>query len=171
MYPCEEITERMQLTLKLLLSVFLLPSFLLAHEGHQAFYKLFVENGVLTLKAKLEIPDVKSALKKTKICPEGQDLNFCAGNWLIDHVAIAIDGRAHSLMLESSATDNGHLLLTYSLGQLPDDFREIDVKNTAFTSAFHHYENIFEIELHNQKKGYKLTETRTSITHQPKSNR
>lgn len=140
----------------------------MAHEGHQAFYRLFEENGVLTLEAKLEFPDVKTALKKSDVCSQDQDLNFCAGNWLIDKIAITIDGMVHSLTLEESATEDGHILLTYSLGQLPDDFKEIDVKNTAFTVAFDHYENIFEIELDNQKKGYKLSETRTSISHQLK---
>lgn len=150
------------------LPLFLLPIFVLVHEGHQAFYRLFEENGVLTLEAKLEFPDVKTALANSKSCSADQDLNFCAGTWLMDQVSISIDGLAHSLTLEGSATDNGHLILTYSLGQLPNDFKHIDVKNTAFTVAFEHYENIIEIELNNQKKGYKLSEQRTSISHQPK---
>jgi hypothetical protein len=137
----------------------------LAHEGHQAFYRLFLENGTLTLEAKLEIPDLKTAVEKEKFCTEDQDFNFCAGMWLIDQISISIDGKIHALTLETSATEEGHLFLTYSLGNLPADFKQIDVKNTAFISAFGHYENVFEIEVNNNKRGYKLTETRTSISH------
>lgn len=158
--------------MKYIVSCFLLAVSLhgLAHEGHQAFYRLFVENGTLTLEAKLEIPDLKSAVEKEEFCTEGQDFNFCAGTWLIDHISIRIDGTIHSLTLEASATEEGHLFLTYSLGNLPEDFKQIDVKNTAFISVFGHYENLFEIEVDNHKRGYKLTETRTSISHVPNSN-
>lgn len=157
--------------MKFLTTVFgiLISMSISAHEGHQAFYKLYVENGTLTLEAKLEIPDVKKAIAKAEVCSSNQDFNFCAGIWLIDQLSVEIDGKSHSLTLESSATEDGHLILTYSLGQLPTEFQQVDVKNTAFTSAFEHYENIVEIELNNEKKGYKLTETRTSISHHPNS--
>lgn len=140
-----------------------------AHEGHQAFYKLYVENGTLILDAKLENPDLKKAVSHAGVCSNDQDFNFCAGTWLVDHILVEIDGKVHSLTLESSITEESHLLLTYSLGELPADFKQIDIKNTAFTQSFDHYENIVEIELNNEKQGYKLSETRTSISHKPSS--
>lgn len=157
--------------MKLLFSLLLSASTLCAfgHEGHQAFYRLYVENGTLTFKAKLEIPDLKKSTSEGNACAEGQDFNFCAGTWLIDHLSIQIDGKTHSLTLESSVTEDGHLLLTYSLGQLASDFKQIDIQNTAFIESFEHYENIVEIELNNEKQGYKLSETRTSISHKPSS--
>ena len=141
-----------------------------AHEGHQAFYKLYIDHGTLTLDAKLEIPDLKTAVTHAEACSNDQDFNFCAGTWLIDQISVEIDGKIHSLTLESSATEEGHLLLSYSLGELASDFKQIDFKNTAFTQSFEHYENIVEIELKNEKQGYKLTEKRTSISHLSKPN-
>ena len=141
-----------------------------AHEGHQAFYKLYVDNGTLILDAKLEIPDLKTAVSHDEACESNQDFNFCAGTWLIDQISVKIDGKIHSLTLESSVTEKGHLLLSYSLGELASDFKQVDFKNTAFTKSFEHYENILEIELNDEKQGYKLNENRTSISHFSKSN-
>lgn len=152
--------KQLLFTLMLLVSV---ASF--AHEGHQAFYRLYVENGTLTLTAKVEIPDLKTAVEKQEFCSKDQDFNFCAGLWLIDNVSVIIDEKTHSLTLESTTTEEGHLILEFSLGPAPDGFQKIDFKNTAFTKAFDHYENILEIEIDNHNQGYKLTETRTSISH------
>jgi hypothetical protein len=140
-----------------------------AHEGHQGFYKLEVENGTLILTAKLELPDLRKAVDDSQTCASDQDLNFCAGIWLMDQISVSIDGMTRSLTLESSLTEEGHLILTYSLGAEPLDFKQIDIQNTAFTSSFEHYENVVEIELNNEQQGYKLTETRTSISHKPNS--
>ncbi len=137
----------------------------LAHEGHQAFYRLYAENGTLMLSANVELPDAKAAVNDANRCMVDQDLNFCIGTWLIDQFSVIIDGRTHSLTLESTAIDSGHLLLSFSLGEAPEKIDEITITNTAFTESFKHYENVVVIEFANQKEAYKLTESRTSITH------
>lgn len=136
-----------------------------AHEGHQAFHSLKIENGQLILVSKLELPDLKSAIEKAESCGAEQDFNWCASAWLADNVSVTINGKTHSLILESSLTDGGHLLLTHSIGKPDTKIESIEVGITAFTQAFSHYENILELEINESKEGFKLDENRTSITH------
>jgi hypothetical protein len=136
----------------------------MAHEGHQAFYRLYVENGVLTLESKLEIPDLKTALTDADYCSSDQDFNWCAGAWLMDEISVEINGQTRSLNLESSITEDGRLLFAHSLGKTPDPVTSIDISISAFVSSFPDYQNIIPVDIPEHSDGYKLTSKRTSIS-------
>lgn len=135
-----------------------------AHEGHQAFYNLSIENGELVMVAKLEIPDVEKALKLEEACGESQDFNFCAGSWLMDQISISINDKTRSLRLEESYTEDGHLFLKFVLGKPPKGNSTVQLVNLAFVNHFPDYENIIQTSLDDKKQGYKMTKDRTSIT-------
>lgn len=144
--------------------VLLIPALAMAHEGHQAFYRLHVENGMLMMDVKVEQPDVQTSIEKSGICSKGQDVNLCAGNWLIDQLSVAIDGKTHSLTLESTMTEEGHLVVSYSLGDLPEKPTSIEIGNTAFLDAFGNYDNIIQIDIPQLQQGYKMSAARKLIT-------
>lgn len=135
-----------------------------SHEGHQAFYKLRIENGTLVLESKLELPDLKSAVNNSDACSEDQDFNWCASAWLVDRISVTINGKTRSLTLESSFTEDGHLILTHSLGSVKEEIKEIEVSNTAFLEYDQHYENILEVDVSGEKQGFKMNHNRTSIS-------
>ena len=143
----------------------LLSSADIAHEGHQAFFTLKVENSTLLLVSKLELPDTKQAVSKSGLCSEEQDFNWCASAWLVDCISISVNGKMYSLRLESSFTEDGHLYLNHTLGSAPDNIEQIEVRNTSFLKAFAHYHNMFEILIGDSKEGYKMDESRTEITY------
>ena len=148
----------------LILLFFSLPSVSFAHEGHQAFYRLSIENGTLLLESKLEIPNLRKVLDKMGTCGEEQDFNWCAAAWLTDQVSISIDGKIHALTLESSVTEEGHLIFKHSLGLEPSEIKSIEVTNTAFISVIPDYENIFQTTLGANQKGFKMNKERTKIS-------
>ena len=136
----------------------------IAHEGHQAFYRLSIENGTLVLESKLEIPDLKKVLENVGTCGEDQDFNWCAATWLANQVTISIDGKTYALTLESSVTEEGHLLFMHSLGLAPTEIKSIEVTNTAFINVIPDYENIFQTTLDANQKGFKMNKERTKIS-------
>ena len=148
----------------LILLFFSLPAVSFAHEGHQAFYRLSVENGTLVLESKLEIPDLHEILDNSEICEEDQDFNWCSATWLADQITITIDGKIHALTLESSVTEEGHLIFTHSLGSEPHEINSIEVNNTAFIKEITDYENIFQTTLGANQKGFKMNKERTKIS-------
>lgn len=152
--------------MKALFTLFLIGTslFSYSHEGHQAFYNLRVENGTLVLESKLELPDLKSAVKNADACSEDQDFNWCASAWLVDKIDITINGKTRSLTLESSVTEDGHLILSHSLGSAPQTIEWIEVSNVAFLKYDHHYENILEIDISDEKQGFKMDQKRTSVS-------
>ena len=148
----------------LILLMISLPTIVFAHEGHQAFYKLSVENGELILTSKLEIPDVKEVLAALEFCGANQDFNWCAGTWLADNLSIIIDGKTYPLNLESSVTEDGHLLFIHSLGSAPTEMKSVEITNTTFLAVFPDYENIFQTTLDANQKGFKMNKERTKIS-------
>ena len=134
------------------------------HNGHQAFYTLSVENGTLILESKLEIPDLEKVVASSETCAAGQDFNWCVGTWLVDRISISIDGKTYALKLESSFTEDGHLILTHSLGQKPESAQTIELGITAFIDVIPDYENLFETTLSEEKIGFKLDKDRTTTT-------
>jgi hypothetical protein len=136
----------------------------IAHEGNQAFYDMSIENGELVMAAKLEIRDIKKTLKLEHTCEEGQDFNFCAGNWLMNQISISIDGKTRSLKLEEGYTEDGHLFLKFGLGKPPFENSTIQLLNIAFVNQFPDYENIIQTTLYDNKQGYKMDKERTTIT-------
>lgn len=147
-----------------LIPMLLLSFQLVAHEGHQAFFDITVENGTLVMLAKIERPDIETALKLDEFCEEGQDFNFCAGNWLMDQISISIDDKTRSLRLEESYSEDGHLFLKFGLGKPPFEKSTIQLVNLAFVNHFPDYENIIQTVFDDNKQGYKMTKDRTSIT-------
>ena len=135
----------------------------IAHEGHQAFYKLTSDNGMVVLTSKLEIPDVETCLAERNNCAVDQDFSWCAGTWLVDQISITINGNLNSLTLETSVTEDGHVIFTHSLGMAPSEITSIEFKNAAFIDTFPDYQNIFQNFL-GEQQGYKMSQERSTIT-------
>lgn len=140
-----------------------LSYFCTAHEGHQAFYKLTQENGQTILLVKVELPDLHTCLQTEKLCNESQELNWCASTWIDNLISIQVDGRTISEEYESSYTESGHLVLRFSLSEMPESFKSLQVNNLCFLGSFESYDNIFQVSLKGHNQGYMMNESRTSI--------
>ncbi|MFM1875740.1 MAG: hypothetical protein RL266_1477 [Bacteroidota bacterium] len=140
-----------------------LSHFCLAHEGHQAFYKLTEENGQTILLVKMELPDIQTCLQTEQLCSGSQELNWCAATWVNNLVSIQVDGNVIDEEYESSYTESGHLVLRFSLVGLPESFKSLEVINLCFLGSFESYDNIFQVSLKGHNQGYKMNEKRTSI--------
>ena len=138
-----------------------------AHQGHQAFYRLHVENTVLTLTCKLELPDLDEVLTANNACSDDQEKSLCSALWLAENISIAINGSAQSLILESSYLEEGHLILNYSLSATVENVDLIEITNRAFIDHFPDYQNIVQIAI-TETEGYNLNQSRTSFSHRLK---
>lgn len=135
----------------------------MAHEGHQAFYKIAEENGKIILTVKVEIPDLSTCLESEGFCSTSQDLNWCASAWVSGLFSIRVDGKTMDEQFESSFNEMGHLVLRYTLSEVPEKFESLEVTNFCFLGSFDSYENILQVSLNGHNQGYKMSANRTSI--------
>lgn len=134
-----------------------------AHEGHQAFYRITEENGQLVLTVKLELPDVLTCLESEQLCSSSQEMKWCASTWVSSLVGIKLNGRSLDEQYESSFTESGHLVLRYSLEKTPQVLESIEIDNFCFLGSFDEYDNIIRVSLNGIDQGYKMSRTRTNI--------
>ena len=135
----------------------------MAHEGQQAFYKISEENGVLTLKVKVELPDVQKCLEQEGFCGRNQEFNWCAAAWISNLMTVSIDGNPVIEELQTAYEEEGHLIFSYSLGEVPEAPSMLEIESFCFLGSFNSYENFYQISLGKVQQGYKLSENRTKI--------
>lgn len=112
----------------------------------------------------MELPDVEFCLNNEDVCQPKTQIHWCAAQWTSSHIALAVNGELRISKFSEARTDDGHLLLTFDLGDVPDSISSLDVTNDCFLNSFSQYENLFQVAVKDLNQGYLMNKERTSIS-------
>lgn len=135
-----------------------------AHAGHQAFFDFEVIDGQLGLIVKMEQYDLIAVLAEEDPCDETTNITWCAARYIKENFECIINGTASALEMEESKENEGYLMVTFGLNA-PEQVETIEVENTCFVNYDPSYENIIRFNFQGESVSYKMTDTRTCISH------
>ena len=139
------------------------------HGGHQAFFTIRAEGEQLSLVVKLEEIDITAVTKTENSCAPDLGLALCAQQYLQANFHCRINTHLVRPELESFVSQQGVLILKFSLPVSEKTVNQIEVQNTCFNQYTHDqaYESIVRFALAGQDKSFKMDRQRTQIIFKP----
>lgn len=89
-------------------------------------------------------------------CKKNNLLDLCAGDYILEHTQLTVNGSNVTFELEGSSVYNGHTILNFKSKKTYDNITSIEVQNRCFYEVNPNFKNRVRIEFNTLNKSFLL---------------